>query len=47
MLIERKVEKELRADKEVCEENISAFKQELGNFVVATGEFQESRRATT
>jgi PAS domain S-box-containing protein len=47
MLIARSVEQELRADNEVSEESIAAFRQELGNFVTAIREFQEGSKATT
>ncbi len=45
MLIAGKVEKGLRAENEVCEENIEKFQQELENFVAAIREFQEANKA--
>lgn len=46
-LIARKVEQELRADSEVCEESITTFAQELVNLVAAFKEFHERYEAET
>lgn len=46
-LIARKVEQELRADSEVCEESITTFVQELVNLVAAFKEFHERYKAET
>jgi len=39
-MIARKVEQELRANNEVCEESITTFEQELLNLVAALKVFQ-------
>ncbi len=46
-VIARKVEQELRADSEVCEESITTFVQELGNLVAAIKEFHERYKPET
>jgi PAS domain S-box-containing protein len=46
-LIARKVEQELRADNEACEESITTFAQELGNLVAAIKEFHERYKPET
>ena len=46
-LIARKVEQELRAESEVCEESITTFVQELVNLVAAFKEFHERYKAET
>ena len=46
-LIARKVEQELRAESEVCEESITTFVQELVNLVAAFKEFNERYKAET
>tara|TARA_B110000263_G_scaffold238799_1_gene240386 strand:- start:43 stop:738 length:696 start_codon:yes stop_codon:yes gene_type:complete len=46
-LIARKVEQELRAESEVCEESITTFVQELVNLVATFKEFHERYKAET